>query len=230
MNRANCSRDSFLRKTTAPSAAAPCSWNTFFARSTPMMLTSSMDALSFSSCFDTTSMAHRDAVRVRAASTPSPWAGVLLPGSAHSATTFIRRHALPDRRSSDDAPVKMLVTGTGKTFGRNLPPVGITSRQIAKGGVRRSSGGIGAGRMRMATRALKIAQAISARLPAWRMSWLAATLARVPDCKINRVDDVLPWKAAPRGSQTGRLPRTHGRRESSRTDAADASPEPRMLR
>jgi hypothetical protein len=37
-----------------------------------MMLTSSMDALSFSLCFDTTSMAHRDAVRVRAASTPSP--------------------------------------------------------------------------------------------------------------------------------------------------------------
>ncbi|WP_424930764.1 DUF6088 family protein [Amaricoccus tamworthensis] len=36
------------------------------------MLTSSMDALSFSLCFDTTSMAHRDAVRVRAASTPSP--------------------------------------------------------------------------------------------------------------------------------------------------------------
>ncbi|WP_149587106.1 hypothetical protein [Tabrizicola flagellatus] len=31
-----------------------------------------MDALSFSLCFDTTSMAHRDAVRVRAASTPSP--------------------------------------------------------------------------------------------------------------------------------------------------------------
>ena len=62
MNRANCSRDSFLRNTTDPSAAAPCSWNTFFARSTPTMLTSFMDALSFSLCFDTTSLAHRDAV------------------------------------------------------------------------------------------------------------------------------------------------------------------------
>src|SRR6056297_3964286 len=37
-----------------------------------MMVTSPMDALSFYLCFDTTSMAHRDAVRGRAASTPSP--------------------------------------------------------------------------------------------------------------------------------------------------------------
>ncbi|MFV0359251.1 hypothetical protein, partial [Tropicimonas sp.] len=35
----------------------------FFARSTPMMLTSPLDALSYSLCFDTTSLAHRDAVR-----------------------------------------------------------------------------------------------------------------------------------------------------------------------
>jgi hypothetical protein len=62
MNRPNGSRDSFLRNTTDPSAAAPCSWNKFFARSTPMMLTYSMDALSFNLCFDTTSLAHRDAV------------------------------------------------------------------------------------------------------------------------------------------------------------------------
>jgi hypothetical protein len=47
MYRWNCGRDSFFRKTTAPSAAAPCSWNTFFARSTPMMVTSFMGALSF---------------------------------------------------------------------------------------------------------------------------------------------------------------------------------------
>ena len=47
MKRWNCGRDSFLRNRTAPAAAAPCSWNTFFARSTPMMLTSFMDALSF---------------------------------------------------------------------------------------------------------------------------------------------------------------------------------------
>lgn len=28
-------------------------------------------------------------------------------------------------------------------------------------------------------------------------AWLADTLARIPDYKINRVDDLLPWKAAP---------------------------------
>jgi hypothetical protein len=25
-------------------------------------------------------------------------------------------------------------------------------------------------------------------------AWLADTLARIPDCKITRVDDLLPWK------------------------------------
>ena len=35
---------SFLRKTTAPDAFAPCAWNTFFARSNPIVLTSNMDA------------------------------------------------------------------------------------------------------------------------------------------------------------------------------------------
>jgi len=28
-------------------------------------------------------------------------------------------------------------------------------------------------------------------------AWLADTLARIPDYKINRVDDLLPWKTAP---------------------------------
>ena len=28
------------------------------------------------------------------------------------------------------------------------------------------------------------------------LAWLADTLARIPDYKINRVDDLLPWKAA----------------------------------
>ena len=50
MNRANCGHDSFVRKTTDPPAAAPCSWNTFFARSTQAMVASSMDALSLSLC------------------------------------------------------------------------------------------------------------------------------------------------------------------------------------
>ena len=27
--------------------------------------------------------------------------------------------------------------------------------------------------------------------------WLAETLARIPDCKINRADDPLPWKTEP---------------------------------
>lgn len=28
------------------------------------------------------------------------------------------------------------------------------------------------------------------------LAWLVDTLARIPDCKIARVDDLLPWKAA----------------------------------
>jgi len=28
-------------------------------------------------------------------------------------------------------------------------------------------------------------------------AWLADTLAHIPDYKINRVDDLLPWKVAP---------------------------------
>src|SRR3954469_15278819 len=39
-----CARLSFLRKTTAPDALAPCAWNTCLARSRPMVLTSSTDA------------------------------------------------------------------------------------------------------------------------------------------------------------------------------------------
>lgn len=44
MNFNNCTRDSLRRKTTASLAAAPCAWNTFSVKSTPMMLTSSKDA------------------------------------------------------------------------------------------------------------------------------------------------------------------------------------------
>jgi transposase len=29
-----------------------------------------------------------------------------------------------------------------------------------------------------------------------QQQWLADTLARIPDYKINRVDDLLPWKTA----------------------------------
>ena len=63
MKRWNCGRDSFLRNTTKPSAVAPCNCITFFAKSTPRMPTSPMDALFVSLCFETTSLAHRDAVR-----------------------------------------------------------------------------------------------------------------------------------------------------------------------
>lgn len=52
-----------LRRHEPPSTAAPCSWNTFFARLMPMMVTSSMDAVSRPVlCFDITSLAHCDAV------------------------------------------------------------------------------------------------------------------------------------------------------------------------
>ena len=44
MNARNRARDSFLQNTGVPSARAPCSWNTAFARSTPITATSSMDA------------------------------------------------------------------------------------------------------------------------------------------------------------------------------------------
>src|ERR1041385_6386792 len=40
------SRESFLRKPTLPSARAPCAWKDRFARSRPIMLILSMDALS----------------------------------------------------------------------------------------------------------------------------------------------------------------------------------------
>src|SRR3974390_2614959 len=39
-------RESFFRKATPPSARAPCAWKDRFARSRPMMLAFSMDALS----------------------------------------------------------------------------------------------------------------------------------------------------------------------------------------
>jgi hypothetical protein len=42
----NFHRDSLRRKITLPSRAAACSWNACFARSTPTMLTSVMDASS----------------------------------------------------------------------------------------------------------------------------------------------------------------------------------------
>ena len=38
-------------------------------------------------------------------------------------------------------------------------------------------------------------------------AWLADTLARIPDYRINRVDDMPPWKTAQKHGQTGRLPR-----------------------
>ena len=62
---------SVLRNTTDPSAAAPCTWNQFFARSNPIMPTLSMDAPSFpgSVKVDAT-MAHCDAAR-QGASIPS---------------------------------------------------------------------------------------------------------------------------------------------------------------
>jgi hypothetical protein len=48
MIQQNCERVTFLRNTTEASAAAPCPWNTFFVKSTPIMRTPVTDALS---CF-----------------------------------------------------------------------------------------------------------------------------------------------------------------------------------
>src|SRR3954465_3746594 len=69
-----CSRRSFLRNRIAPEALAACAWNTFLARSNPIVLTSVTDA-SFQVAVNTTTLARRCR---RGASTPSPT-------SAHSA-------------------------------------------------------------------------------------------------------------------------------------------------
>jgi hypothetical protein len=63
MNRSKSGRVSFFRNTTDPSAVAPCSWNTFFARSTPMMVTFNMDVLSFDLSFNNASLAQCAAAR-----------------------------------------------------------------------------------------------------------------------------------------------------------------------
>lgn len=43
MNTWNCARESFFRNTTEPSAAAPCNWSTYLAKSTPIAVTFSMN-------------------------------------------------------------------------------------------------------------------------------------------------------------------------------------------
>src|SRR4051812_30700417 len=62
-----CSRRSFLRNRTAPEALAACAWNTFLARSNPIVLTSVTDA-SLQVAVNTTTLARRCR---RGASTPS---------------------------------------------------------------------------------------------------------------------------------------------------------------
>src|SRR4051812_21734723 len=52
------SRRSFLRNTTAPEALAPCAWNTFLARSNPIVLTSVTEA-SLQVAGNTTTLAPR---------------------------------------------------------------------------------------------------------------------------------------------------------------------------
>src|SRR3954466_3794937 len=70
-----CSRRSFLRNRIAPEALAACAWNTFLARSNPIVLTSVTDA-SLQVAVNTTTLARRCR---RGASTPSlkepfdPW-------------------------------------------------------------------------------------------------------------------------------------------------------------
>src|SRR3954465_13831240 len=62
-----CSRRSFLRNRIAPEALAACAWNTFLARSNPIVLTSVTDA-SLKVAVNTTTLAPRCR---RGASTPS---------------------------------------------------------------------------------------------------------------------------------------------------------------
>lgn len=63
MNRRNCARVSFLRNLTCPLADVPCSWKTFFARSTPITLSLSMVAvLSRLVAVPPSFLAQRDAV------------------------------------------------------------------------------------------------------------------------------------------------------------------------
>src|SRR3954454_24714138 len=57
------SRESFLRNPTPPSARAPCAWKDRFARSRPIMLTFSMDALSVRGMQKHHHLGTRDAVR-----------------------------------------------------------------------------------------------------------------------------------------------------------------------
>ena len=59
-NAASRGRDNFLRNTTEPSAAAPCSWTLRFAKSIPTMLTFSMVALSL---YDSLSCYHSGTLR-----------------------------------------------------------------------------------------------------------------------------------------------------------------------
>ena len=66
--RRSCTRESLRRKTTDPSAPAPCTWNTFLAKSSPMMLTSPLGALLYSGVSTPATLAHRCR---RGASTPS---------------------------------------------------------------------------------------------------------------------------------------------------------------
>ena len=92
----------------------------------------------------------------------------------------IGRHVLAGQAIfADDTPVKMLASGTGKTVGMSglgaaafHLPVGISSRQIAKGSIQRTtSPNTMAGCMRTAMPGSKISTvlAISERLPAWLM-------------------------------------------------------------
>lgn len=59
MSFVRCGPDSLRRTTIAPSAAAPCAWNMFFAKPKPMMSSSSNDAFLPSGASTPATMAHQ---------------------------------------------------------------------------------------------------------------------------------------------------------------------------
>ena len=120
-------------------------------------------------------------------STLADWVGkstVLLEPLADA----IGRHVLAGQAIlADDTPVKVLVPGTG-TAKRATRSVAIERKNDLFVGSQ--TGGKAAA---IAYTLIETAKLNGVYLQAW----LADTLARIPDYKINRVDDLLPWKTTP---------------------------------
>ena len=88
-NAASRGRDNFLRNTTEPSAAAPCSWTLRFAKSIPTMLTFCMVALSL---YDSLSCYHSGTLRCRRLGHPPHHLCIIRSPSQPVATISLPRH------------------------------------------------------------------------------------------------------------------------------------------